>query len=419
MGAAVRSCALDLRDRGLSGGQPIRRAIAALRAGRPVRIASDRPIAILAVETATPELLELLDPKSEAPLLISGERAAALSLANLREAADPAQPVAIERAPWLDQQTALALADPGRDLDRGPIGPLQPIGSECIDTAQAGLSLARLAGLLPALWLVEPEPGMAEVTAAEIVNERRTPHVEIVSRARLPLEDLPETQVVAFRASDDGQEHVALVIGAFGGEPPLVRLHSECLTGDVFGSLKCDCGPQLKEALKIIGAAGGGVLLYLRQEGRGIGLSNKLRAYALQDRGLDTVEANRRLGFGDDERDYAHAGAMLRALGMDRVRLLTNNPAKVSGLEAAGIQVVERVPHHMAANPHNADYLEERAPNLDQEWPGRRRSCWRRARRRVRSASPHGRRDSAILRQGRSPSLRRPKRQSHQPPSPQ
>jgi GTP cyclohydrolase II len=179
----------------------------------------------------------------------------------------------------------------------------------------------------------------------------------LVARARLPLDDMPETQIVALRGSDDGQEHVALVIGAFGGKPPLVRLHSECLTGDVFGSLKCDCGPQLDEALRLIAAAGGGVLLYLRQEGRGIGLANKLRAYALQDRGLDTVEANLRLGFGDDERDYAHAAAMLRALGVDSVRLLTNNPAKVEGLASAGIPVVERVPHHMPANPHNADYL--------------------------------------------------------------
>jgi len=148
------------------------------------------------------------------------------------------------------------------------------------------------------------------------------------------------------------------VVGSFGGNPPLVRLHSECLTGDVFGSLKCDCGPQLKEALRIIGRSGGGVLLYLRQEGRGIGLANKIRAYALQDRGLDTVDANSRLGFSDDERDYGHAAEMLRALGIDEVRLLTNNPSKVEGLEAAGIRVTERVAHQMPANPHNADYLE-------------------------------------------------------------
>ena len=179
---------------------------------------------------------------------------------------------------------------------------------------------------------------------------------------------MPETQIVAFRGTDDGAEHVALVVGAFGGKPPLVRLHSECLTGDVFGSLKCDCGPQLREALRIIGAEGGGVLLYLRQEGRGIGLANKLRAYALQDRGLDTVDANRRLGFADDERDYGHAAAMLRALGIEQVRLLTNNPAKVEGLEVAGVAVAERVAHHMPANPHNADYLatkRKRSGHLD------------------------------------------------------
>jgi GTP cyclohydrolase II len=125
----------------------------------------------------------------------------------------------------------------------------------------------------------------------------------------------------------------------------------------VFGSLKCDCGPQLKQALRLIGDAGGGILLYLRQEGRGIGLANKLRAYQLQDRGLDTVDANRRLGFADDERDYRMAAAMLRALGVDRVRLLTNNPAKVAGLGHEGIAVEARIAHRLPTNPHNAAYI--------------------------------------------------------------
>jgi GTP cyclohydrolase II len=228
---------------------------------------------------------------------------------------------------------------------------------DCETSARAALALARSAGLLPALWLVDTQENAVHLSAEEIARETKSSEVELVARAKLPLDGLPDTHIVAFRASDDGEEHVALLIGAFGGKPPLVRLHSECLTGDVFGSLKCDCGPQLKEALRIIGDTGGGVLLYLRQEGRGIGLANKLRAYALQDRGLDTVDANRRLGFADDERDYTHAAAMLRALGIDEVRLLTNNPAKVGGLQAAGIKVAERVAHHMPANPHNADYL--------------------------------------------------------------
>ncbi len=341
----------------MSEHSPIRRAIAALRAGRPVRIEGSKPAAILAVETTTSEMLELVDPDRKGRLLISGERAAALVLANERDAADPADPVLIERAPWLDAETALVLADPGRDLDRGPIGPMHPLPLDCAKSARAALGLARSAGLLPALWLVDDQPAAVSVSADDIERQRSAPAVDLVARAKLPLDDMPDTQIVAFRGSDDGQEHVALVVGAFGGRPPLVRLHSECLTGDVFGSLKCDCGPQLKEALRIIGASGGGVLLYLRQEGRGIGLANKLRAYALQDRGLDTVDANRRLGFGDDERDYAHAAAMLRALGIDQVRLLTNNPNKVTGLESAGLRVVERVAHHMPANPHNADYL--------------------------------------------------------------
>jgi GTP cyclohydrolase II len=330
-------------------------AIAALRSGRAVRIAGANPTAIAAVETATESFLALADPDSSARLLISGERAEALALANRREAAEPTEPVLLDRPSWLDPEAALALADPGRDGARAPIGPLAPIACPFPAEAGAALRLARLAGLLPALWVLGGAADSLEIAADEVRGA--SPEVSLIARAALPIEGLDDVQIAAFRGADDGAEHVALIVGAFAGRPPLVRLHSECLTGDVFGSLKCDCGPQLHEALRIIGAEKGGVLLYLRQEGRGIGLANKLRAYALQDRGLDTVDANRRLGFADDERDYGHAAAMLRALGIDRVRLLTNNPAKVEGLEAAGITVIERVAHHMPANPHNADYL--------------------------------------------------------------
>jgi GTP cyclohydrolase II len=346
----------------------VRRAVAAIRGGRPVRITGATAITAVSVETATAEMLALLDPERRAQLLISGARAASLSLANRREAADQTAPVLIERPDWLDDDAALLLADPGHDLERAPMGPLKPLPLDCPAAAQAALALARLSGLLPALWILDGVTAAAEIAAEDILAAGRLPAVELVARAKLPLDAMPDTQIVAFRSGDTGEENVALLIGAFGGEPPLVRLHSECLTGDVFGSLKCDCGLQLKEALRIIGDAGGGVLLYLRQEGRGIGLANKLRAYALQDRGLDTVEANRRLGFADDERDYAQGAAMLRALGVDRVRLLTNNPAKVAGLEKAGVAVAERVAHHMPANPHNADYLaakREKSGHLD------------------------------------------------------
>jgi GTP cyclohydrolase II len=327
-------------------------ALAALRAGRAVRVGT---LSTLSVETASDAMLDLLDPDAGAPVLISADRAAALNLAKRREAAGG--PVAIAPNDWLDRRLVRSLADPARDLDRILPGPLYLRAPEDGEDAAAAIELARLAGVLPALWLIGAD-GVAAVTFQDVLAATRSRRAEIVARARLPLARLDDAQMVAFRNPADGGEHVALLVGAPAGRPPLVRLHSECLTGDVFGSLKCDCGPQLQAALGMISAAGGGILLYLRQEGRGIGLVNKLRAYALQDRGLDTVEANRRLGFADDSRDYGLAAAMLRGLAHDQVRLLTNNPAKVQGLEEAGIAVVERVAHHMPANPHNADYLE-------------------------------------------------------------
>ena len=322
-------------------------------------------ITILSVETASAAMVALADPDDQAAVLLSGQRAAALGLGNQREATGAA-PVQVARSAWLNRDIVRAIADPARDIDRFVPGPLSVEAVDDLVTAEAALRLARLAGLLPALWLVEAETIAAcEVTPDDIL---RPAMATIAARARLPIEGVGETQIVAFREPSSGSEHIALLIGAPGGEPPLVRLHSECLTGDVFGSLKCDCGPQLKEALRLIVDGGGGILLYLRQEGRGIGLANKIRAYALQDRGLDTVDANRRLGFADDERDYATAAAMLRALGSDKVRLLTNNPDKVAGLEAEGISIVERVAHHLPANPHNADYIEtkrRRSGHLD------------------------------------------------------
>jgi GTP cyclohydrolase II len=198
----------------------------------------------------------------------------------------------------------------------------------------------------------------ASVAASDIMASAQAGELRIASRAKLPTRHAEQGEVVAFRSEADAAEHVALLIGTPNGRPPLVRLHSECLTGDVLGSLKCDCGPQLDDALAAIAASGWGILLYLRQEGRAIGLVNKLRAYSLQDRGFDTVDANLRLGFGDDERHFGVAARMLRLLGQDEVGLLTNNPRKVAGLEAEGVRVSERVSLMVASNTHNQDYLQ-------------------------------------------------------------
>src|SRR5690349_6332109 len=191
LGATLGPRAADLRDRRLTAAPPIRRAIAALRAGRIVRIEGRTPTGIVAVETATPELLDLVDPNREAKLLISGQRAAALALANLRDAADPAQPVLIERSDWMDVDSAIALADPGRDLDRGPIGPLKSVPCSTVENCRAALELARSAGLLPALWVVGAEAAV-RVSADEVLSESQLPHVEVVARAMLPLEGMPD-----------------------------------------------------------------------------------------------------------------------------------------------------------------------------------------------------------------------------------
>ncbi|MBK6764877.1 MAG: GTP cyclohydrolase II [bacterium] len=185
--------------------------------------------------------------------------------------------------------------------------------------------------------------------------------LKIVAEAYLPTR-FGEFRIVAFSPTPDGKEHIAMVRGEVRGRAAVpLRMHSECLTGDVMGSYRCDCRDQLEAAQQFIGAQECGIILYLRQEGRGIGLANKLRAYVLQEQGLDTVDANHALGFDDDERDYRVAAEMLKSLGVESVRLLSNNPKKVSGLEANGITVTERVPHQLPSNPHNHHYLKTKA----------------------------------------------------------
>lgn len=189
------------------------------------------------------------------------------------------------------------------------------------------------------------------------------PTLERIASAHLPTAEATFAMTV-FR-DVEGKEHMVIALGDLKAEPaPLVRMHSECLTGDALGSLRCDCGPQLKEAMRRIAAEGRGAILYLRQEGRGIGLGNKIRAYALQDAGADTVEANHQLGFPDDARDYSLAVALLHEMGVCRLRLLTNNPRKVASLEKDGISVVDRVPLRVGENAHNAGYLETKRQRL-------------------------------------------------------
>ena len=241
----------------------------------------------------------------------------------------------------------------------------------------AALVLAKLGRLLPALVAVQvPDAGLPRaaslgimaLAAADVLAYPATAATSLtrVAEARVPLQDATDSRIIAFRAADGGIEHLAILVGdpdglAAAGGAPLARVHSECFTGDLLGSLRCDCGPQLRGAIARMAADGAGVLLYLAQEGRGIGLVNKLRAYTLQDQGLDTLDANRALGYGADERGFLVAATMLRALGMTRVRLLTNNPDKLAGLAACGIDVAGREPHQIAANGVNDAYLDTKA----------------------------------------------------------
>ncbi|MBW3167120.1 GTP cyclohydrolase II [Qipengyuania flava] len=326
----------------------------ALRHGWPLAI--DGAPLLQPVETAFGEI-------AAESMLLSATRAATLKLANQIEAAVPRQPVLMRGADAFDLPAALAVADPALDMANPLKGPFKALSLGWETQARAALELARIAGILPA-FMVAPE-GAGEavaLNASDVDTFTDAVHLQIASRAKLPVVASQDARIVAFRSPNDTREHVALIIGEQRAEQtPLVRLHSECLTGDVLGSLKCDCGPQLDAALHAMAdeaAKGGwGVLLYMRQEGRGIGIINKLRAYRLQDQGFDTVDANTRLGLPDEARDFPTAARMLELLKIEKIRLMTNNPAKVEALAAQGIAVTERVAHALPDNPHNAHYL--------------------------------------------------------------
>ena len=340
-------------------------AVDALRHGWPLAVecaAQDGSQAqtriLLPVETAI-----ATQAKAEF-LLISAARAATLKLGNQRAAAAPHAPVLMSGVEHFDLSAALPVADPALDLASPMKGPFRAAPLPWHDAAVAALELARIAGILPAFMVDPSDAGEAQpLSPADLGAFADPARLAIATRARLPVAAAEDTEIVAFRSPDDLREHVALIIGQQNGDRvPLIRLHSECLTGDILGSLKCDCGPQLDAALAAMAeeAANGGwgVLLYLRQEGRGIGLVNKMRAYRLQDQGFDTVDANRRLGLPEEARDFPVAARMLDLLNIREVRLMTNNPAKVTALEQAGTRIVERVAHQLPANPHNARYLD-------------------------------------------------------------
>ncbi|GGJ55908.1 GTP cyclohydrolase II [Sphingopyxis bauzanensis] len=336
------------------GARRAARAIDALRRGWPFRVeGAEGALDLLAVESARDDALVEF---ASHDVLLSGERAVTLKLTNQRVAAAPG-PVRLTSAAST-VTAALAIADPALDLAHPLKGPFRTIATGGDTAAAAAMTMARHAGLLPAFF-VRDAVGEAETgcTADDVATLLDPARLQIAARARLPVAASETAEIIAFRSPEEASDHVALVIGQRDGNPPVVRLHSECLTGDVLDSLKCDCGPQLHAALHAMADAPWGVLLYLRQEGRGIGLVNKLRAYALQDQGYDTVDANLRLGFPVEARDFAIAGRMLELLNIPQIRLMTNNPEKVARLEKEGVEVVERLPLALPANPHNEQYL--------------------------------------------------------------
>jgi 3,4-dihydroxy 2-butanone 4-phosphate synthase/GTP cyclohydrolase II len=390
----------------------IEQAIEDLRNGKFIVVADDEEREnegdlICAAELVTPEMVNFIitHARGRLCLALTGERCDELKLPQMEsrntESMRTAFTVTIDADSRFGVSTGISASDRAKtihvainpktapeDLRRPghvdpvrarPGGVLQRVGH-----TEAAVDLPRLAGLYPAGVMCEimgrdgesarrpelevfcREHGLTFITVAQLVAYRlrmeRLVHRQ--AEARMPTE-FGDFRILAYSNDVDGAQHVALVMGQVEGERDiLVRMHSKCLTGDVFGSQRCDCGPQLRAAMRAIGEAGRGVIVYLDQEGRGIGLLNKVRAYALQDDGDDTVQANARLGFGPDLRNYGIGAQILRDLGLSSIRIMTNNPRKLVGLEGYGLEIVERVPLLTDPNSENRAYLEAKRDKL-------------------------------------------------------
>jgi GTP cyclohydrolase II len=345
----------------------LNRARADLRMGVPVLLtAGSGAVLIVAAEALDLDRLAGLRALGEPVLAITARRAETLKvpaydgdIARLRLPPD-------DGCDWIR-----AVADPADDLRMPMKGPLQALRVGDAGLCRGAIALTKSARLLPAALVVTvPDaPALAAAEGLTLIDwddagpaMARATVLHPVISARVPMAAAAAGRLHVFRPEDGGEEHYAIEIGRPPRDAPvLARLHSACFTGDLLGSLKCDCGPQLRAALAQMGEDGAGVLLYLNQEGRGIGLANKMRAYSLQDQGFDTVEANHRLGFEDDERDFRIGAAILRQMGFSAVRLMTNNPAKVRMLEGCGVAVTERVPLRVGHTRENAAYLATKA----------------------------------------------------------
>jgi 3,4-dihydroxy 2-butanone 4-phosphate synthase / GTP cyclohydrolase II len=389
-------------------------ALADLKAGRVIVVVDDENREnegdlICAAQFATPDTINFMavEARGLICLAMTGERLDELDLplmvSNITDTNQTAFTVSIDAGPHLGVTTGISAEDRARtiqvainpstkasDLRRpGHIFPIRAKEGGVLKRAghtEAAVDLARLAGLYPAGVICEiqnPDGSMARL--AQLIEYAKHHNLKIISIADLisyrlrhdrivireTVADMPTQfglfKIYAYRHTLDGSEHVAIVKGEpsqFGDQPVMVRMHSECLTGDALGSLRCDCRMQLQAALKMIENAGQGVVVYLRQEGRGIGLINKLKAYSLQDMGLDTVEANERLGFPADLRDYGMGAQILMDLGVHKIRLITNNPRKIAGVKGYNMEVVDRVPLLIESNNYNSNYLATKAQKL-------------------------------------------------------